>query len=119
MKTTTVFSANNQTSLLAMVKKIRREVTEYLATILVYITTGSSQTFGGGTLELYLSPDGGTTLIPLTAQVGGSPLTFTANGMAVFTTGHASNNTDTLQLWGKVTGATSPNFNVAVLDNNS
>jgi hypothetical protein len=118
MKTLTNFTANNQVSLLAIVKKIRREVTEYLATILVYITTGSSQTFGGGTLELYLSPDGGTTLIPLTAQAGGSPLTFTANGMAVFTTGHPSNNTDTLQLYGKVTGATSPNFNVCVLDNN-
>lgn len=118
MKTLTTFTANNQVSLLATVKKIRREITEYLATILVYTTTGSSQTFGSGTLALYLSPDGGTTLIPMTSSAGGTPLSFTANGMAVFTTGHPSNNNDTLGLYGKVTGATSPNFNVMILDNN-
>jgi hypothetical protein len=118
MKILTNITVNNQAYLLATVKKMREAVTEYLATILVYLTAGSSQTFGGGTLNLYLSPDGGNTLIPLTAQAGGTPLTFTANGMAVFTTGHPSNNTDTLQLYGKITGATSPNLNVAVLDNN-
>jgi hypothetical protein len=119
MKVLTNITVNNQAYLLATIKKMREGVTEYIATILAYITTGSSQTFGGGTLNLYLSPDGGTTLIPLTAQAGGSALTFTANGMAVFTTGHPSNNTDTLQLYGKMTGATSPNLNVVVLDNNS
>lgn len=118
MKQLTVFSANNQVSQLATVKKINHALTEYIATVLVYITTGSGQTFGSGTLALYLSPDGGTTLIPMTSSAGGSALSFTANGMAVFTSGHPSHNTDPLTVWGKVTGATAPNFNVAVYDNN-
>lgn len=112
MLQTTSFTANNQSSQIATAKKLNREITQYLVTILAY------GTFGGGTIAFYLSPDGGTTKIPLTPSMGGTAISLTANGMGVITTGHPSSNTDTLTMWATITGATSPSVTVKCYDNN-
>lgn len=111
MKTQVNFTSSTSL-LIAIIRKNHRDLTQYISTILAW------GTWGGGTLALFLSPDGGTTKIPLTPSPGGTAVTFAANGMCVITTGTPSNNTDTLELWATLSGATSPNLNVANYDNN-
>ena len=112
MAKTTVTFASNTTLLIQQIKKINRELDNFTATVLAY------GTFGGGTLAFYLSPDGGTTLIPLTAAIGGTGFSCTANAMFELVSGHASTNTDLFGLYATMSGATSPSVVVASYDNN-
>ena len=111
MKTLVNFVAN-ATQAIATIRVQNRDKVNYVATILVY------GTFGGGTLALFLSPDNGTTLIPLTGSPGGSAASFNANGMLQLNCGFPVANTDTLKLYATLSGATSPNLNVVNYDNN-
>ena len=107
---TEVLSANNQSSYVCDVDR-RRAASYYLATILVY------GTFSSGTVELYISPDKGTTKIPITASPGGPPVTFTANGMVLVNFGNITTSGPALQIFAGITGAGTPSVTVAVYDN--
>jgi hypothetical protein len=112
MRTTTVFSANNQSSQLCQIRLTRREAAFYVNTIY------ASGAWSGGSLAFFVSPDGGVTLIPLTSTPGGTGIALTANGMIGSQFGHPSNNTQTSTLWATITGASTPNVTVLVDDNN-
>lgn len=105
----TVFSANNQSSLIATVKR-RREAPYYLVTFVI------SGTFGSGTLAFYLSPDLGTTLVALKDQ-SDNAVSATAATSFDAQLGNSNNNNDVLQIWATITGATSPNVTVNAYDN--
>lgn len=90
-----------------------RNILDWRGTVLVWGNFGSS-----GAIALYLSPDNGTTLIPLTASAGGTAISFTAQGMTGVDTGFTCKNTDVpLELWAQVTAGTGYNINVACYDN--
>lgn len=108
----TVTFTTNSTQLISYLRKAR-EHTQYLSLILAY------GTFGGGTLSFYLSPDNGTTLIPLTQSPGATGISLTSNGMAVITLGTPGTNLDQLQLWATLTGGTASNITVKNYDNNN
>jgi hypothetical protein len=112
MRILTSFTANNQSTQICEIKKTRREASFYINTILAY------GTFGSGSLAFYVSPDGGTTKIPLTNSPGGTGIALTANGMIGNQFGHSSSNTQTMTMWATLTGATSPSLIVLVDDNN-
>lgn len=111
MKTAVSFTTNTTTQIIP-IRRNNKAATNFTATILVY------GTFGGGTLSLYLSPDNGTTLIPLTATPSGSSVAFTANGMTQVFLGHASTLSDGFSLYATLSAATSPTLTVACYDNN-
>jgi hypothetical protein len=113
MKTSANFTTQNVAQLLSIIQR-RRTDDGFQATILAYAGTGS---WGGGTLAYYLSPDGGTTLIPL-KDLSGNAITSNADDNVNVNLGNSSHNNDRLQLWGKMTGGTSSNITVAVYDNN-
>lgn len=112
MRNSTIFSANNQSSQICEIKKTRREAAFYVNTIIAYGTWGS------GTLAFSVSPDNGTTKIPLTSTPGGTGISLTANGMVGSQFGHSSSNTQSLTIWATLTGASSPSLIVLVDDNN-
>lgn len=114
MKTLTNFTTTQGTTpqRLATIARPNRDSNNYVATVLLW------GTFGSGTLALFVSPDNGTTLIPLTSSPGGTAISFTALGMVLLNFGHTNRNTDIpMQLWGTLTGATAQNLNVGVYDN--
>lgn len=92
-----------------------REHTQYVSLILAY------GTFGGGTLTFFLSPDNGTTKVPLTSTMGGTGISCTSNAMAVITLGtpNVNFNTQQLQIWVTLAGSTSPSITVNNYDNNN
>lgn len=90
-----------------------REHTQYVSLLLAY------GTFGGGTLSFYLSPDNGTTKIPLTSSMGGSGISCTSNAMAVITLGTPNTNLNSLQIWATLAGATTPSITLNNYDNNN
>lgn len=94
-----------------------REHNQYTSLILAY---GTANGAWSGTLAFYISPDSGTTKIPLTSSPGGTGITLTANGMAVITLGTPNTNfaTQQLQIWVTQSGATTPNITVSNYDNN-
>ena len=112
MPTTTMNITSNGSVNLSYLRKAR-EHTQYVSLLLAY------GTWGGGTLAFFLSPDNGTTKIPLTQTPGGTGISLTANGMAVITLGTPNTNTDQLQLWATLSGATNPSITVKNYDNNN
>ena len=111
-KNVILLTAQNTPMLVQQVKKINRELNNFIATILAY------GTFGGSTLNFYLSPDGGTTLIPITPAPGGTAATLTANGMLQLNIGHPSTNSDLFGIYAQLTGGSGATVTVASYDNN-
>ena len=111
MRNITAFTTN-ATQQIAEIRKTRREESFYVNTIYAY------GTYGGGTLAFYVSPDRGTTLIPLTSSPGGTGISLTANGMIGGQFGHPSTNLQTSTLYATLSGATNPNIMIVVDDNN-
>ena len=89
---------------------LKSNVTEYLATIT------SFGTFGGGTITIQLSPDGGTTKITQDSSPG-TPYSATANSTINFRSGGGSDNTSSPILYATLSGATNPSLTIAVDDN--
>lgn len=87
-----------------------RGISSNIYTIAVY---GSS--FGGGTVTVTASPDGGTTDISLLDNAG-TPLTFTSNGIRNFLLN--SDPTNPLSISAALTGSTNPNINIRIYRNN-
>lgn len=111
MKTRTNFTANAGPILLQEIQQPNHQHGNWTGTVLL------SGAFGAGTMALFLSPDKGTTLIPLTSTPGGTAISFTAAGMVLINSGFPNRNFDTLGLYGTLSGATAPNLNVDVYDN--
>lgn len=108
---TTVLAANNANQYICDIDR-RRASPYYVATIMAY------GTFSSGTVEIYISPDRGTTKIPLTLAPGSPAVTFTANGMVLVNFGNISSNNQTpLTVYAGISGASSPSVTVAVYDN--
>lgn len=75
-------------------------------------------TFGGGAVTFFISPDNGTTLIPI-VDAAYSAVSYSANSMAnTLDLATGSHNNDHLQIYAKLTGATNPNLIVGFYDNN-
>ena len=106
---TVAFTANNQSSRLFDVIR-RHDASHFIATIMAYGTWGS------GTLSFYLSPDGGTTKIPM-QDFSGAQQTLTADGSFNPNLGNSSGNNDVLSVWATLTGATTPSITVKTYDN--
>lgn len=81
-----------------------------------YYTVMGYGTYGGGTLTWYVSPDKGTTVIPMT-DLTDTALSMTQNKMFDGSLCASSNNTDRLQMWVQLTGATTPSLTVSVYCN--
>jgi len=75
-----------------------------------------SGNFGAGTVTLFTSPDNGTTLIPATNS-SGVAFSTTTNAMTDISLGFARNLQGKITVWATLAGATAPNLNVAVFDN--
>lgn len=82
----------------------------YKATIHI---AGSS--FGGGTVKLQSSPDGGTTKVDL--KINGSAYSATANDVVNIELGNGGKNSDSIKLYAVMTGSTAPAVTVTVHDN--
>lgn len=108
---TASLTAENTFAKLCTVNK-KRDFIFWFATILYW------GTFGGGTITFYLSPDQGTTKIPLQDLTGQSQ-TATAQGNFSTSLGGGSTNTNSLELWVGVGAATNPSINLMVQDNNA
>lgn len=114
LKTLTI-SADTSGTFLASVHR-RRDAPHYLATCLIY--GGGGNNFGSGTVSLHLSPDGGTTLIPIN-DLSGNPVATTGNlSLPKIELGNPSTNTDTLKIYVVVSGSTSPTIKINWYDNN-
>jgi hypothetical protein len=90
-----------------------RGADQWSGTIIAYETVGGG-TFGGTTLTLGLSSNGGTTVIPLDTTI------FSTTGNATVTfpvAGSANENGEDLKLYAIATGGTGINITVDVLDN--
>lgn len=88
----------------------RRDATDLLVTIL---TSGSH---GGGTIAWNLSPDGGTTLIPITTSPGSAVTTTAATSFNVGL-GNSSANSQNLSIVAVMSGSTSPSVTVRAYTN--
>jgi len=88
-----------------------RDVPYYFATIFV---TG---TFGGTTVTLQASPDGGTTKVTLNDPLTGTAYSLTANGAIDIKLGAGGTNSDQIRLYAVTTGGAGININANVFDN--
>jgi hypothetical protein len=78
-----------------------------------------SGTFGGGTVTLEISNDGGVTSYPL-KDVHGVAISATAAGQfnfRIFGDGNSNFDSENLDICVKLTGATNPNITVKMFDN--
>lgn len=107
-KRTTAITDTSATEIAMVVKP--HNATTYNATICV------SGTFGGGTVTLQLSPDNGTTKIPLKDQ-SGSVWSATANDVIEIEIGNSSHNSDNPILYATNAGGVGVNMTVTVFDN--
>jgi hypothetical protein len=80
-------------------------------------TLGAYGTFGGGTVTVNVSPDSGTTLLPL-APINGSSPSITAAGAYTFKIGNGDKNNDAPQIFVAVGAATNPSLSIVAWDNN-
>jgi hypothetical protein len=80
-------------------------------------TVGVYGTLGGGTVTINISPDSGTTLLPL-APINGSSPSITAAGAYTFKIGNGSTNTDAPKIYVAVGSATTPAISIVAWDNN-
>lgn len=81
-----------------------------------FASIATSGTFGGTTVTLQMSPDGGTTKIGLKDQ-SGSAYSITAADVIDIQLGCGGTNTDQIRLYAVTTGGTGININVDVFDN--
>jgi hypothetical protein len=103
--------ASTTGALLVNVNAANRVKDSFLSCVMAY------GNFGSGTLTLAVSPDGGTTFLPLKDKTGAA-ISLTSNGYAnIEICGFTNNNTHPLQVHAVLTGATSPNLNIASFDN--
>ena len=112
MPTTTTTLTADGSVLIAYLRKARVH-TQYLGTEYAY------GTFGGGTLSFYLSPDGGTTKIPLTLTPGGTGVALTSDGTVVYTLGTPSTNSTQITLWATLAGSSGASITILHCDNNN
>lgn len=80
-------------------------------------TMGVYGTFGGGTVTVNVSPDSGTTLLPL-APINGSSPSITAAGAYTFKIGNGDKNTDQPKVYVAIGAATNPVLSIVAWDNN-
>lgn len=102
--------ASNTTVYICDINK-KRDLTTWNAGVMVY---GS---FGGGTVGLFISPDGGTTKIAM-YDASGVAITSTANDDYTICFGGGATNSDAPKLYATMSGATAPSVTVAIYDNN-
>lgn len=74
--------------------------------------------FGGGTVNWLVSPDGGTTKI-IMYDASGSAYTSTANDDFTVTLGGGTTNSDCIKVYATISGSTDAVVNLAVFDNNN
>lgn len=111
--TLTTLTANTAGTVIGYMQR-NQSATEYVATLAAY------GTFGGGTLSYAISPNGGTTLITLKTSAG-SAYSTTSNDLIEYRGGtptpYAPQSQGQEALYAVLTGATSPNINIKVMDN--
>lgn len=90
----------------------RRDATLWEATSFGY------GTFGGGTITLFVSPDGGTTKVPLKDAVSGTAVSVATSGaMNFLKLGSGGTNSDELIIYATLAGSTAPALTLAIFDN--
>lgn len=100
------------TALLVNINKANRVNTSYQAIVMLTLVSGA------GTYTLAVSPDGGTTKIPLKDK-NGNAISLTATGYAnVEICGFSNNNNKPLQLYAVLASGTAAVGNINVFDNN-
>jgi hypothetical protein len=109
-KYTATFAADASLTYICDVIK-PRSLTNWKATAVFY---GDD---GGGTTTLHVSPDGGTTKVPL-VNTSNTAVSVTAPGTANLELGIGSTNSDALKIYATLTGSTNPAWTVAIFDNN-
>ncbi len=108
MRYTTTFSADGSNLLCKAVKAAN--VTNWLGS---FMAGGG---FGGGTLTMQVSPDGGVTKHTV-KDVNGALVSLTAAGMFTAPLGNGSTNANDLEVYATLTGATGPTLSVQLYDN--
>lgn len=113
-KYTTTFSADASLSVVCKVK-LREGVNEYFANAFIYGTGGNN--FGGGTVTMFVSPDGGTTKVALKDAISGTAISTNASAMFTIRLGNGSTNSDQLIIYATMASSTAPSVSVTVADN--
>jgi len=98
------------TYLIATIKKPGGGVNAFEGTVHL---TG---TFGGGSVKLQTSPDGGTTKVDC-KDISGSAYSATANDMVNIKLGDGGTLTDCIKLYAVLSGSTAPNINATLHSN--
>ncbi len=111
-KYTTNFAANASLTEIASVH-VPRGKEEWAATVAI------QGTFGGGTVTLFQSLDRGTTKIQV-RDLAGTLYSTTSNDTFawVIPGGNSDSQNSEIKLYATLAGATSPNLNVIIIDNN-
>lgn len=109
-KHTINFAANGALTYISDVIK-PRNATEYYATAVI------SGTIGGGTLTMFISHDGGTTKTALSDSVG-TVISETVPATVNIKLGVGSKLADNPKLYATLAGATTPDLDVTIFDNN-
>lgn len=113
MKHTATISDNESVKLCEVQRTVGLDIFE--ATVLVYGTGGNN--FGGGTVTLQASPDGGTTKINL-RDVAGTLVSITDDDAYNIRLGNGNTLGDTIELYATMASSTStPSVTVDVFDN--
>jgi hypothetical protein len=95
-----------------MTVKIPGTATEWFANSYVY------GTFGGGTVTLFASPDGGTTKIALKDAISGNAISVaTTAAMNTIRLGSGSKNDDNIIIYATLASSTNPALTLAIFDN--
>lgn len=90
----------------------RKDSQEWMANTFVY------GTFGGGTMTLFVSPDGGTTKIALKDSIAGTAISVASTAaMNTVRLGNGDKNNEFLIIYATVAGSTNPALTVAIFDN--
>lgn len=110
-KYSATLSAQNTNTILFTAHKPRNGSVSSLFTVLV------SGTFGGGTVTVNISPDKGTTLVPL-VPIGTSAPTITAAMAFTYQVGNGDKLADSPDIYVSIGAATTPTINIVAYDNN-
>lgn len=111
MKYTTTFAADASLTYVCTVERRKSDANDYFANVFVY------GTFGSGTVTLFVSPDGGTTKIPLKDAQSGTAISTAAAAMFSIRLGNGTKLTDAPIIYATLTGSTNPALTVALFDN--
>jgi len=90
----------------------KRDLVQWFAFVNVY---GSS--FGGGTVTLKISTNGGTTKVAM-MDASGSPITSTAADNYTINVAGGCKNDDAPKIYASMSGSTNPSVTLDLLDNN-